>query len=51
MSKYIDMLNEQYILPSSDNSNSPYPLVFGKEPVDAELKELDRYTGLNSDLK
>ena len=51
-SKYMDMLNEQWdkclnlamyafnISPSSDNSNSPYFLVFGKEPVDAELKEL-----------
>ena len=28
------------ISPSSDNSNSPYSLVFGKEPLDAELKEL-----------
>ena len=53
MSKYMDMLNKQWhkclnlatyafnISPSSDNSNSPYFLVFGKEPVDAELKELE----------
>ena len=67
MSKYMDMLNEQWdkglnlatyafnILPSSDNSNSPYFLVFGKKPLDdAELKELEelhRYTGLNCSLK
>ena len=66
MSKYMDMLKEQLdkclnlatyafnILPSSDNSNSPYFLVYGKEPVDAELKELEelqRYTGLNCGLK
>ena len=53
MSKYVDMLNEQWdkclnlatyvfnILPSCDNSSSPYFLVFGKEPLDAELRELD----------
>ena len=53
MSKYMDMLNEQWdkclnlamyafnISPSADNSNSPYFLVFGKEPLDAELKELE----------
>ena len=66
MSKDMDMLNEQWdkclnlatyafnILPSSDSSNSPYFLVFGKEPVDAELKELEelhRYTGSNCGLK
>ena len=66
MSKYMDILNEQWdkclnlatyafnISPSSDNSNSPYFLVFGKEPLDAELKELEelyRYTDLNCSLK
>ena len=66
MSKYMDMLNEQWdkclnlatyafnISPSSDNSNSPYFPVFGEEPLDAELKELEelhRYTGLNFSLK
>ena len=60
------MLNEQWdkclnlamyafnISPSSDNSNSPYFLVFGKEPLDAELKELvelHSYTGSNCGLK
>ena len=66
MSKYTDMLNEQWnkclnlpkyafnISPSSDNSNSLYFLLFGKEPVDAELTELEelhRYTGSNCGLK
>ena len=66
MSEYMDMLNEQWdeclnlatyafnILPSSDNSNSPYFLVFGKEPLYAELKELEelhKNTGLNCSLK
>ena len=66
MSKYMDMLNEQWdkclnlatyafnILPSSDNSNSPYFLVFGKEPLDAELRELEklhRYSGSNCGSK
>ena len=66
MSKYMDMLNKQWdkclnlatyafnISPSSDNSNSPYFLVFGKEPLDAELKELEElhsYTGSNCGLK
>ena len=66
MSKYMDMLHEQWdkclnlatyafnISPSSDNSNSPYFLVFGKEPLDAELKELEElhgYTGSNCGLK
>ena len=66
MSKYIDMLNEQWdkclnlamyafnISPNSDNSNSPYFLVFGKEPLDAKLKELEElhgYTGSNCGLK
>ena len=64
MSKYMDMLNAQWdkclatyafnISPSSDNSNSPYFLVFGKEPLDAELKELEElhgYIGSNCGLK
>ena len=28
------------ILPSSDNCSSPFYIVYGKEPIDAELKEL-----------
>ena len=66
MSKYMDMLNEQWdkclnlatyafnISPCSDNSNSPYFLVFGEEPLDAELKELEElhgYTGSDCSLK
>ena len=62
MRKYMDMLNEQLdkclnlamyafnIRPTSDNSNSPHFLVFGKEPLDAELKELEElhsYMGSN----
>ena len=44
----------QHIASSSDNSNSPYFLVFGKEPLGAELKELEKlhsYTGSNCGLK
>ena len=49
----MDILNEQWdkclnlatytfnISPSYDNSSSPYFLVFGKEPLDAELRELE----------
>ena len=66
MSKYMDMLNEQWgkylklatyafnISPSCDNSSSLYILVFGKEPLDAELKDLEelhRYSGSNCGLK
>ena len=66
MSKHMDVLNEQWdkclnlgtyafnISPSSDNSNTPYFLVFGKELLDAELKELEElhsYTGSNCGLK
>ena len=66
MSKYMDMLNEQWdkclnlatyvfnISPSSDNSSSPYFLVFGKESLDAEFKELEEihhYSGSNCGLK
>ena len=38
----------------SDNCSSPYCIVYGKEPIDAELKELEelhRYTGINCGLK
>ena len=66
MSKNTDMLNEQWdkclnlatyafnILPSSDNSSSPYFLVFGKEPLYAKLRELEElhhYSGSNCGLK
>ena len=66
MSKYMDMLNEQWdkclnlatcafnTSPSSDHSSSPYFLVFGKEPLDTELKQLEelhRYSGSNCGLK
>ena len=66
MSKYMDMLNEQWekclnlatyafnISPSSEISSSPYFLVFGKEPLDAELRELEElycYSGSNCGLK
>ena len=52
ISKYIDILDVECnkclnlamyafnILPSSDNCSSPYYIVYGKEPIDAELKEL-----------
>ena len=42
------------ISPSSDNCRSPYYIVYGKEPIDAELRELEelhRYTGINCGLK
>ena len=42
------------ISPSSDNCSSPYYIVYGKEPINAELKELEelhRYTGTNCSLK
>ena len=66
MSKYVDMLNEQWdkclnlatyafnISPSCNNSSSPYFLVFGKEPLDAEFRELEElhhYSGSNWGLK
>ena len=66
MSEYIDMLDKQCdkclnlttyafnISPSCDNSSSPYFLVFGKEPLDAELRELEElhcYSGFNCGLK
>ena len=66
ISKYIDLLDVEWdrclnlatyafnISPSSDNCSSPYYIVYGKEPIDAELKELEelhRYTGTNCGLK
>ena len=66
MTKYMDMLNKQWdkclnlatytfnISPICDNSSSPYFLVFGKEPLDAELRELEElhhYSGANCGLK
>ena len=63
ISKYIDLLDVEWdrclnlatyafnILPSSDNCSSPYFIVYGKEPIDVELKELHRYTGTNCGLK
>ena len=65
-SKYIDLLDVEWdrslnlatyafnISPSSDNCSSSYYIVYGKEPIDAELKELEelhRYTGTNCGLK
>ena len=58
----MNMLNEQWdkclnlatYSPSSNNSNSPYFLVFGKDPLDAKLKELEElhhYSGSNCGLK
>ena len=52
INKYIDILDIEWdkclnlatyafnISPSSDNCSSPYYIVYGKEPIDAELKEL-----------
>ena len=66
ISKYIDLLDIDWdrclnlatcafnISPSSDNCSSPYYIVYGKEPIDTELKELEelhRYTGMNCGLK
>ena len=66
ISKYIDILDVEWdkclnlamytfnISPSSDNCSSPYYIVYGKEPIDAELRELEelhRYTGVNCGLK
>ena len=42
------------ISPSSDNCSSPYYIVYGREPINTELKELKelhRYTGTNCGLK
>ena len=66
INKYIDLLDVEWdrclnlatyafnISPSSDNCSSPYYIVYGTEPTDAELKELEelhRYTGTNCGLK
>ena len=66
ISKYIDPLDVEWdrclnlatyafnISPSLDNCSSPYYIVYGKEPIDAALKELEelhRYTGTNCGLK
>ena len=66
ISKYIDLLDVEWdrclnlatytfdISPSSDNCSSPYYIVYGKEPINAELKELEelhRYTDTNCGLK
>ena len=66
ISKYIDILDVEWdkclnlatytfnISLSSDNCSSPYYIVYGKEPINAELrelKELHRYTGVNCGLK
>ena len=66
ISKYIDILNVEWdkclniatyafnISPSSDNCSSPYYIVYGREPIDTELKELGelhRYTSTNCGLK
>ena len=66
ISKYIDLLDVEWgrclnlatyafnISPSSDNCSSPYFIVYGREPIEAELKELEelhRYTGTNCGLK
>ena len=51
ISKYIYAFN---ISPSSDNCSSLYFIVYGKEPIDMELKELEelhKYTGTNCGLK
>ena len=65
ISKYIDILDIEWdkclnlatyafnISLSSDNCSSPYYIVYGKEPINAELKELEelhRYTGINCGL-
>ena len=66
ISKYIDLLDVEWdrclnlatyafnISPSSDNCSSPYYIVYDKEPINAELKELEelhRYAGTNCGLK
>ena len=66
VSKYIDLLDVEWdrclnlatyafnISPSSDNCSSPYYIVYSKEPLDTELKELEelhRYIGTNCGLK
>ena len=66
ISKYIDILDVEWdkclnlatyafnILSTSDNCSSPYYIVYGKESIDTELKELKelhRYTGINYGLE
>ena len=66
VSKYIDILDTEWdkclnlatyafnISPSSDNCSSPYYIIYGREAIDTELKELKelhRYTGTNCGLK
>ena len=66
ISKYIDILDVEWdkclniatfafnISPSSDNCSSLYYIVYGREPIDTELKELEelhRYTGTNCGFK
>ena len=66
ISKYIYILDIEWdkclnlatyafnISPSSNNCSSPYYIVYAREPIDAELKELEelhRYTGINCGLK
>ena len=66
ISKYIYILDVEWdkclnlamytfnISPSSDNCSSPYYIVYGKESIDVELRELEelhRYTGINCGLK
>ena len=66
ISKYIDLLDVEWdrclnlaiyafnISPSSNNCSSPYYIIYGKEPIDTELKELEelhRYTGIYCGLK
>ena len=66
ISKYIDIIDVEWdkclnlathafnISPSSDNCSSPYYIVYGKEPINTELKELKElhsYTGINCGLK
>ena len=66
ISKYIDILDIEWdkclnlamyafnISPSSDNCSSSYYIVYGKEPINTELRELEelhRYTDINCGLK
>ena len=66
ISKYIDILDVEWdkclnlalyafnISPSSDNCSSRYYVVYSREPINTELKELKelhRYTGINCGLK
>ena len=66
ISNYIDLLDVEWvrclnlatyafnISPSYDICSSPYYIVYGKEPINAELKELEelhRCTGTNCGLK